>query len=32
MDFAMISQAVVQTFTLTNLAMIFIGLLIGMIV
>jgi putative tricarboxylic transport membrane protein len=32
MDFAMIGQAVAQTFTFTNMSMIFIGLLIGMIV
>lgn len=31
-DFAMISQALVQVFTFSNMSMIFIGLLIGMVV
>lgn len=32
MDFGMIAEALVQTFSVANLAMIFIGLLIGMVV
>ena len=32
MDFAMISQAVVQTFTLYNIGLILVGLLIGMVI
>ena len=32
MDFAMISQAAAQTFTLYNIALIFAGLLIGMVI